>query len=242
MQDPTYATAGAACLCAATAELFPAGVVVADLHGRGDPSVLLPEEAAHVGRAVHKRIEEFAAGRACARRALAEFGVVGYALEVGSARQPCWPDGFVGSITHTAGYCAAAVAPDITVRGLGIDCENLGDVHAGLWPSICTDAEIDWIRSLPDADRGVAAAIIFSAKEAFYKCQYPTTREPLGFHDVRVEAGAWQEAAAGHTGRAGGEFRLLPTRGIAYARQVQFPMRGRYRVHGQFMTAAVAAP
>jgi len=31
--------------------------------------------------------------------------------------------------------------------------------------------------------------ILFSAKEAVYKCQYPITTQFLGFHAVRVELG-----------------------------------------------------
>ena len=33
------------------------------------------------------------------------------------------------------------------------------------------------------------ATVLFSAKEAFYKCQYALTRNWLGFEDVIVEAG-----------------------------------------------------
>ena len=55
--------------------LFSPGVIVAILREPGDSGLLLPEEAAHLGRAVPKRMQEFAAGRLCARRALAEFGM-----------------------------------------------------------------------------------------------------------------------------------------------------------------------
>ena len=91
--------------------LFPPGVAVAVRREPGDPADLLPGEAVYVAKAVPKRINEFAAGRACARRALATFGMPGAVLLAAPDRQPLWPTGFVGSITHTAGFCAAAVAP-----------------------------------------------------------------------------------------------------------------------------------
>ena len=49
----------------------------------GDASLLAPEEAAIVANAVPKRVGEFAAGRLCARRALAELGM--------SRAFPSWP-------------------------------------------------------------------------------------------------------------------------------------------------------
>jgi len=90
--------------------LFLPGVVAADLRGPGDVKLLMPEEARYLGRAVPKRVREFAAGRLCARRALAEFGIVDFAVEVADDRQPVWPASMVGSITHTAGFCAAVAA------------------------------------------------------------------------------------------------------------------------------------
>jgi hypothetical protein len=57
--------------------LFPPGVAVAVRREPGDPADLLPGEAVYVAKAVPKRINEFAAGRACARRALATFGMPG---------------------------------------------------------------------------------------------------------------------------------------------------------------------
>src|SRR5208282_5779110 len=86
--------------------LLPPGIVVVEMHSAGDTAALLPEEAAYLGRSVPKRAQEFAAGRVCARRALAELGVVDFPLRVGEDREPLWPEGTVGSITHTTGFCA----------------------------------------------------------------------------------------------------------------------------------------
>jgi 4'-phosphopantetheinyl transferase EntD len=216
--------------------LFPAGVTAAELREKGDPGLLLPEEAVYVGRAVAKRVQEFAAGRLCARRALAEFGIVDFPIRVADDRQPIWPERMVGSITHTAGFCAAVVAERRRIGAVGVDSEVVGDVNAEIWPSICVPGETAWIGSLPAAQRPAAVTLIFSAKEAFYKCQYPLVREALDFRDVSVEAAAW--------GADEGVFTIHPIRNIAIAQASALPLRGRYIFHEQFVTAgmAVAAP
>jgi 4'-phosphopantetheinyl transferase EntD len=220
-------------LSASLGSLFPPGVVVAELREAGDPELLLPAEAVFLGRAVPKRVREFAAGRLCARRALADFGIVDFAIEVGDDRQPVWPDTMVGSITHTAGFCAAVVAERRCAAALGLDSEVVGDVTAEIWHSICVPLEAAWVRSLPAAERAAAVTLIFSAKEAFYKCQYPIVRERLGFHDARVEAVAWGAAADG-------VFNLHATRDMAISTRTALPMQGRYLFHEGFVTAGIA--
>jgi 4'-phosphopantetheinyl transferase EntD len=212
--------------------LFPAGAAAAELRENGDPELLLPEEAAHLGRAVAKRAQEFAAGRLCARRALAEFGIVDFAIRVADDRQPIWPDRMVGSITHTARFCAAVVAERRRISAVGLDSEVVGDVKGEIWPSICTPKETAWLASLPALQRPAAVTLIFCAKEALYKCQYPLVRESLGFHDVSVEAAGW--------GSSKGLFTIHPARNIAIARDLAAPLQGRYLFHEQFVTAGIA--
>ena len=211
--------------------LFSPGAVVATLREPGDPQQLLPEEAAHLGRAVPKRRQEFAAGRLCARRALAEFGMPDFPVRVAEDRQPIWPDSMAGSITHTAGFCAAVVAERRRIQALGLDSELVGDVKPEIWPHICLPDEIAWLRSLPASEQAPAATLIFSAKEAFYKCQYPVVHERLDFPDVRIEAAEW--------GASEGVFRIHPTRSIAIAAQRSLPMQGRYLFHERFVTAGM---
>jgi 4'-phosphopantetheinyl transferase EntD len=214
--------------------LFSPGVIVAILREPGDPGLLLPEEAAHLGRAVPKRMQEFAAGRLCARRALAEFGMPDFPIRAAQDRQPIWPDSMVGSITHTAGFCAAAVAERRRIQALGLDSEVVGDVKAEIWPHICLPDEIAWIQSLPAAAQVLAATLIFSAKEAFYKCQYPLVRDPLGFHDVRIEAPTWDASA--------GIFLVHPTRSLAIATYAALPLHGRYLFHENLVTTGMDFP
>lgn len=168
------------------AVLFPPQVVVAEMREAGDPNTLLPGEAEHIRRAVPKRIQEFAAGRQCARLAMHSFGITDFELRVAADRQPVWPAGLVGSISHTAGLCIAVVADRASISAVGVDCEVVGHVNHEIWATICTATESEWLASLPPPQRAPAVALLFSAKEAIYKCQYPLTGEWLDFHDLEA--------------------------------------------------------
>jgi enterobactin synthetase component D len=147
---------------------------------------LTPAERRCVSSAVAGRQAEFAGGRLCARRALARLGFTYGSLLSGADRAPQWPAGFVGSITHTEGICAVVVASTSVLRGVGIDAERIGPLPTDLEPLICTEAERSWLSKRPRDCRGDLAKVIFSAKEAFYKCQYPLSRRFLEFRDVEV--------------------------------------------------------
>jgi 4'-phosphopantetheinyl transferase EntD len=213
--------------------LFPPGALVAELREPGDPAALLPEETLCLKGAVQKRVQEFAAGRACAHRLLREFGIDDFSIKVADDRRPLWPDTLVGSITHTSGFCAVVVAKKETLGAVGIDSEMAGSVKAHLWRGICTPSETAWLHSLPDDEQTAAATLIFSAKEAFYKCQYPLVRERLNFHDATVEP-AW--------GAARGVFKIHANRSIALARHVALPLEGEYLFHEEFVTTGIALP
>ncbi len=214
--------------------LFPPTVVIKDRRIPGDPAELHPAETEYVARAVPKRIAEFAAGRACAKAALAEFGVHEFALRAAPDRQPIWPEGFIGSITHTTGFCAAAVAPRASMLALGLDTEIVGAPTRDIWPTISRNEELAWVQSLPAGDQPAAITLLFAAKEAFYKCQYPLVGEWLDFHDLRVEAGGW--------GDARGTFAVSATRNIRFTQRAALPLVGRYLFHERFVSAAVAVP
>ena len=173
--------------------LFPAAVVGAEMREPGDASLLLPEEAACVGRAVPKRVQEFAAGRLCARRALAEFGITDFPVRVASDRQPLWPEFLVGSITHTDGYCAAVVAERCRLSAIGIDCEVIGRVTQELWPTILGPEEARWLDSL-------AAVGARSCGHAFVRRQGGTLQVsiPIGRRMAEFSRSPRDSARAGH--------------------------------------------
>jgi 4'-phosphopantetheinyl transferase EntD len=224
--------ANPAVLSARLGSLFPDGALAAELRTPGDPALLLPAEARFLGRAVLTRAQEFAAGRLCARRLFAEFNMAECPLTVAADRQPLWPKSLVGSITHTSGFCAAVVAQKSQIAAIGIDCEAIERVKEVLWPHIFTASEAIWLRALPEAQQAAAATLIFSAKEAFYKSQYPLVGERLGFHDASVEISDW--------GRTRGIFSVVPSRRIEFASHAHLPLQGQYLFHDNFITTGVA--
>jgi len=150
-------------------------------------AALLPEEEPMVARAIDRRRREVAAGRSCARRALAMLGAAPAALPADPDRVPRWPDGVVGTITHTRDFCAAAVAWQRDLRGLGLDAERaIASSREEVMRLVATTTEAQWLAGLDEAERALGSALVFSAKEALYKCQFPVTRQMLDFHDVEL--------------------------------------------------------
>ena len=156
---------------------------------RGDEEVefalasLGATERASVLGSAEIRQRHFALGRLCARRALSRLGAPPGELVQRKDRSPEWPVGIIGSITHTKGYCAAAVARMDRYAGIGVDAESR-PVDSSLWDQICTNQELLWLLSQPDGSRATMATLIFSAKEAVYKCQRCWTQGWLDFQDV----------------------------------------------------------
>jgi 4'-phosphopantetheinyl transferase EntD len=181
-------------------DLFPADVAVAWGEIGDATAELLPDEAPLVARAVAKRQREFARGRTCARQALAGLGFERVSVLVGEAREPLWPNGVVGSITHDNTLCVVAVGRAERYVGLGVDVEPEGALTPEVAERIWSPAEAERAETVAALTAGSAARLVFSAKEAFYKCQYPLTRSYLGFHDVEVELGAGTFALTLKTG------------------------------------------
>jgi 4'-phosphopantetheinyl transferase EntD len=162
--------------------LYPPGVAGAELVHLDDADPPLAEELAGLERAAPRRLREFAAGRHCAREALAALGEPRTALPRGPDRGPEWPAGVVGSISHSREYCAAVVARRTACASLGFDAEEWGRITPELWSRIATAKELAWLRGCADAAR--SATLLFSAKEAFYKAQFPLSRRFVGFADA----------------------------------------------------------
>ncbi|MCV0440851.1 MAG: 4'-phosphopantetheinyl transferase superfamily protein [Hydrogenophaga sp.] len=162
------------------------GIGIACTGVEGDPRRLYPEEFAAVSRAVPRRQREFAAGREAARQAMAQIGWAPVAIPSAPDRSPVWPKGLAGSITHSAGACVAVVCPQSLWQAVGIDLEEDQPMEPALWDTICTPEEAAFVNTQPAVLRGRWVTWLFSAKEAFYKWQYPQTRHTLEFQDVRV--------------------------------------------------------
>jgi len=147
---------------------------------------LYAEELPIVDAAIEKRRREFVAGRVLGRRALAELGFAASPILRAEDRGPIWPDGAVGSITHTDRICAVAVARQSELRSVGIDIEQRRAMTPRMHRMILTEKEREWVETADPEQTALRALLVFSAKEAVYKCQRPLTGVFLGFHDVEL--------------------------------------------------------
>lgn len=202
------------------------GIAVAatDAHERHPAD---PDESVAIARAVPARQREFHGGRAAARQAMAQLGLRRQPIPMGPDRAPVWPAGVVGSITHAKGICLAGVAPVEKWAMIGIDLEAAQALDADLVGEICDRKEHAWAATQPDP--GLAAKRIFSAKEAAYKAQYPSSRAILGFDAMHVTMGA--------SGRLSAEFRCDATpfrKGMT--------LRGRQSIEGGWLVTLVTMP
>jgi phosphopantetheine--protein transferase-like protein len=136
--------------------------------------------------AVTSRQREYIAGRVLARELLDRIGVNAQTIASGPKREPLWPTGIVGSISHNERSCAVVVAQNSVVTSVGIDIETIGRIDRHLWANLFTEEETEHLQQLEPAAQSRQATVLFSIKEAFYKYQYPITQGWVGFRDVNV--------------------------------------------------------
>jgi 4'-phosphopantetheinyl transferase EntD len=105
-----------------------------------------------------------------------------------------WPPGLVGSLSHKGEVVAAVVARTTMFSAIGVDIErvdrDLGAIKLLIAPE-----------GLPGGiAEDVGLALMFSAKEAVFKAQYPIHRKTLRFSEVplswvRIGVGEWHAVA-----------------------------------------------
>jgi len=150
----------------------------------------LPGEEVSISRAVDKRKREFRAGRSCAHQAIN--GLLNnrtqdrVPIRVGNSRQPCWPDGIVGSISHSGTHCSAVVAMSSDIISIGHDVEKARPLEKNVHRMICTDNERHFI-SLHSESTIPLSTLIFSAKESIHKTYHPLNNHMLDFLDAEIE-------------------------------------------------------
>ena len=166
--------------------LFPPQCALAVQRYDSPEIPLPPPNDPALDRAVEKRQREFSAGRAAAATALSRLDVLNAVIAIGENRNPLWPLGVVGSITHTAGLAVAVVARQKEISSLGLDLELTEAVKEELWASLFNQTEIAWLSAIPRGQQARWATVIFCAKESFYKLQYPLSGQWVDFHEADV--------------------------------------------------------
>lgn len=143
-----------------------------------------------IARSVRKRQAEHFYGRLAARLALADLGIHTHDIGTGASREPLWPAGVIGSITHSPRQAAAVALPAGAWQGVGIDLE--GAVDAGSIASVeqlaLCPAELSVLRRIPQMPHAILVALAFSAKESFYKAAFGAVGRFFGFEAIRIDA------------------------------------------------------
>lgn len=134
------------------------------------------------------RKEHYRSGRICAREVLSKLGTLGQpVLRDPQTREPLWPEGISGAITHSGNWAAAAAGKTSDVLGIGIDLEDLErQVDSRISRHVCIPEEQKWLQECGEDFLEQNLKIIFSAKESIFKAFFPYTRTYLHFHDARI--------------------------------------------------------
>lgn len=181
---------------------------------------LTEEERAHCSRFAPKRLADFVAGRYCASESLRALGFGRQSIPVDKYRAPIWPRGTAGSIAHTEGLAGAIATAGVGCAALGLDLEQLRDIE-DVAAYICTDVELaEWRRSTHFPEY---LNVVFSVKEAVYKCIWPSLRRFVSFREIGVSIDC-----------SAGTFRLNSSEGV-----LSDP--GRVRGHWMILSGIVAA-
>lgn len=137
--------------------------------------------------AVDKRRAEYLAGRILAKRLLLAPAVGDWHVGFDHHRCPLWPNGIVGSISHSNRIATCAIAKSTQVSGIGIDIEQR--VGRDSFMAIRQLAFIpeEWQRLTEShISPYLAATIGFSAKESLFKALYPSVGRYFDFSDAHI--------------------------------------------------------
>jgi 4'-phosphopantetheinyl transferase EntD len=214
-------------------DILPPGVIAVEAFGDIPGDKIFPGEEDLIATAVESRRREFVTARRCAREALAKLRCAPTPIRTGPMREPQWPPGLVGSITHTTGFRAAAVARQSVYASIGIDAEQNGPLPDGVEEFVAVSEETAMLAAL--ARRFPAthwARLLFSAKESVFKAWYPLTHRWLGFDDAHLSINPLGVFAA--------KLLIDGTRGDGAAPLTE--LRGRFLVARGLIVTAVTVP
>lgn len=150
---------------------------------------LAADERMHASTMSAGRLREFAAGRAVARRALALLQIpADVGIPIGAGGEPLWPERTSGSLSHTATHAVALVARSTRHASVGVDLDDHRLIGTAAAAELMTSPEIEAVLAAGwTSDYTIAQNIVFLAKEAIFKYQYPlTARRELDFGEVRL--------------------------------------------------------
>lgn len=131
------------------------------------------------------RLDQFIAGRRASAQALSALGLAGEKV-VPRAEDGCpiFPEGIVGSISHSAEIAIAVVGSAAHIQMLGIDVEPVEPMEGRVVSYIALENEIAEVGRHFSAQNAPLA--IFVMKEAVYKAWWPKYRRLLWFSNITL--------------------------------------------------------
>ncbi len=158
-------------------------------------SVAAIEADALHSAAVPSRQATVRLGRAAAHAALQSIQRDEGPVLSGANREPIWPTGVCGSISHITGLGVALAAPTARTDGVGIDVE-LYRTAPELERQVPRAEEKAWLDQIAPEDRSQWLLALFSAKESIFKAFFPRVGFFFGF-----EAASLAPTSSGFTAR-----------------------------------------
>ncbi|HEY1645768.1 MAG TPA: 4'-phosphopantetheinyl transferase superfamily protein [Candidatus Saccharimonadales bacterium] len=164
------------------AQLLPGLAVSTARQNQGDINLLTPDE---LGSMEGGRVSAATAtGRKLSKMALKQLGTHGlHDIHRGHRGDPLFPDGFVGSISHSAGWVIALAASEGSFRSVGVDIEPSDRVFKrDISQRIATYDELEDFSDFNE----LTPLVISSLKEAVYKALHRYASRRIGFHEVEL--------------------------------------------------------
>ena len=165
--------------------LFENGIAYYATMSAAEGNILFQSETKHVRNVSPKRYKDFSTGRWCARQAMTRLGIAHKPICAGTMREPIWPEGITGSISHTTNYYCAAISKE--KRSIGVDAQTLDEtLTLDEFTLILTHNEISSIKEQCKKNYYEGLTIAFSCKESIFKSLYPITKQFFDFKDVFI--------------------------------------------------------
>jgi enterobactin synthetase component D len=135
--------------------------------------------------AVEKRKNEFYAGRWCATQAIYQTNHRYLTPKINADRSPLWPDGVVGSISHSNDKAISLVTSIDQCVGVGVDLQYAipPEEQLKILDLVLSTSEALLFRKISP---NRAFDVFFSAKESLYKALYPSCLDIFEHKDVEI--------------------------------------------------------
>ena len=142
---------------------------------------------------VPQRQAQFLAGRLAAKQALTSHKttLAESQIAIGNHREPIWPTGCTGSISHSEQTSVACVNQQLTERGgVGVDIQsniNKDTINKIASTVLSEKDSLIMKRGVADLTESQLFTLLFSAKESVFKALFNTVGEYFDFQTVSVE-------------------------------------------------------